>query len=100
MAKSPPKPGYVSPTPPTLTPSPTPPYESTLPIAVAVKLTPAFKVIFITVSFLTVLSLAVSVALVLYGKDTEDTRRLVETCSTTWKLGFGASVGLMGGKVL
>jgi hypothetical protein len=33
-------------------------------------------------------------------RDLLDDKRLAETCSTTWKLGFGAIVGLVGGKAL
>jgi hypothetical protein len=74
--------------------SPDPP-----PVA-SVNLTPAFKLVFITVVCLSILSLVASIALVLYGPRTEDAKRLIETCSTTWKLGFGAVVGLIGGKAL
>ncbi|HYV39675.1 MAG TPA: hypothetical protein VE988_28560 [Gemmataceae bacterium] len=50
--------------------------------------------------FLTVLSLGVSVYLVSQDNLSEDGKRLAETCSTTWKIGFGAIVGLIGGKAL
>lgn len=61
---------------------------------------PAFKLVFWSVLGLTILSLLVSVWLATWGKETEETKRLIETCSTTWKLGFGALVGLIGGKAL
>jgi hypothetical protein len=73
---------------------------SPLPAAAAIALTPTFKLVFISVLSLTILSLLVSLILVLYGRDTEDSKRLIESCSTTWKLGFGAIVGLIGGKAL
>lgn len=63
-------------------------------------ISPSFLLVFFTVLFLTVLSLAVSVYLVSRPDPTEETKRLIETCSTTWKLGFGAIVGLIGGKAL
>lgn len=64
------------------------------------RLTPAFKWVFLSVITLTLLSLAVSVYLVNSMNASEDARRLIETCSTTYKLGFGAIVGLVGGKAI
>lgn len=61
---------------------------------------PVFWPTFLTVSGLTVLSLAVSVYLAVVPQQSEEVKRLIETCSTTWKLGFGALVGLIGGKAL
>ncbi|MGO9273312.1 MAG: hypothetical protein ACLQOO_24260 [Terriglobia bacterium] len=63
-------------------------------------LTPRFKLVFFFVMGLTVLSLAVTVNLTLSANPSEDSRRLIETCSTTFKMGFGAAVGLLGGKTL
>jgi hypothetical protein len=60
----------------------------------------AFKMTFLAVLGLTVLSMAVSIALVFYGHDTDQAKHLAETCSTTYKLGFGAILGLLGGKAL
>jgi len=70
------------------------------PPAATLSLTPAFKLIFFSVLGLTVLSLVASFVLVIREQQTEETKRLAETCSTTWKLGFGAIVGLIGGKAL
>ena len=71
-----------------------------LPIA-AVPLSIGFHLVFLSVMGLTVLSLGVSFFLVLFpGTHPEDVTRLVETCSTTWKMGFGAIVGLIGGRAL
>ena len=62
-------------------------------------ISPFFKLIFRTVLGLTVLSLAVDVALImLINNPSEQAKGLIETCSTTWKMGFGAIVGLIGGK--
>jgi uncharacterized membrane protein YczE len=65
-------------------------------------LTPAFKLVFCSVLGLTVLSLGVSVylAIAYSPAPSEEIKRLIETCSTTWKMGFGAIVGLIGGKAL
>jgi hypothetical protein len=67
-----------------------------------VTLNPAFKLVFCSVLGLTVLSLGVSVyfALAYDSPPSEEVKRLIETCSTTWKMGFGAIVGLIGGKAL
>jgi hypothetical protein len=63
-------------------------------------LTPAFKLVISIVTGLTVLSLAVSISLALYHQKSDQINALIETCSTTYKLGFGALVGLIGGKAL
>jgi hypothetical protein len=71
------------------------------PIPVAtLTLSPIFKKIFNSVLVLTILSLVVSLALVIFPTQTDDVKRLIETCSTTFKMGFGAVVGLIGGKAL
>ena len=61
--------------------------------------TPMFRWIFSAVLGLTILSLAVSIALSLQpGPMSPQQASLFEACSTTWKLGFGAIVGLLGGR--
>lgn len=59
----------------------------------------AFWTVFIIVLILTIISLAVS-TLVAFYCETPSTLQtsLFETCSTTWKLGFGAIVGLISAK--
>ncbi len=67
---------------------------------------PGFKLILGTVAGLTVLSLVVSIGLGIFisrqpkRTDLTDLKNLVETCSTTFKMGFGAIVGLIGGKAI
>jgi hypothetical protein len=72
-------------------------------------LSPFFKLVFLTVLGLTILSLAVSLGLSLHigrlggqAKDLDlaSIKSMIETCSTTFKLGFGAIVGLIGGKAI
>ncbi len=59
---------------------------------------PSFKLAFFTVLGLTILSLLVSVLLVLQDRQSTEAKQLIDSCSTTWKMGFGAIVGLIGGK--
>jgi hypothetical protein len=47
---------------------------------------------------MTVLALVVNVLLSLFCGYTDQVRAAAETCSTTYKMGFGAIVGLIGGK--
>jgi hypothetical protein len=62
---------------------------------------PLFKFVLITVVGLTVLSLAVAVVLAtLYPQPSDQVKGLIETCSTTFKIGCGAVFGLLGGKAL
>jgi hypothetical protein len=56
--------------------------------------------VFLSVLVLTLLSFVASLILVLAPNQTEEVKRLLETFSTTWKLGFGAIVGLIGGQAL
>ena len=54
---------------------------------------PAFKLVFFSVLGLTVLSLIAGFVAVAFLEQTEDAKRFAETCSTTWKMGFGAIGG-------
>lgn len=47
---------------------------------------------------LTIISLAVALWLSDQTELSEQQKELFETCSTTWKMGFGAILGLIGGK--
>lgn len=49
---------------------------------------------------LTVLALLLNVLLAVFGSDSDQVKAAAETCSTTYKMGFGAIVGLIGGKAL
>ncbi|MEU6183370.1 MULTISPECIES: hypothetical protein [Streptomyces] len=48
---------------------------------------------------LTVLALILNVLLAAFGGDSEQVKAAAEACSTTYMMGFGAIVGLIGGKV-
>jgi len=61
-------------------------------------LSPRFKLIFATVVALTVLALLLNVLLALCGDGSQAVQAAAETCSTTYKMGFGAIVGLLGAK--
>ncbi|MFX0135620.1 MAG: hypothetical protein ACFFDN_18385 [Candidatus Hodarchaeota archaeon] len=57
-----------------------------------------FRPIFLTVVGLTFVSLVVCFYLSFKGELSTAQQQLFETCSTTWKMGFGAIVGLIGGR--
>lgn len=63
-------------------------------------LSPSFKLILWLAFSLTIASLTVGFCLAQWGRENEMMKELVSTCSTTWKIGFGAFIGLLGGKHL
>lgn len=66
-----------------------------------IPLTPAFKLVFISVLGLTVLSFLTNLFLVTFlDVPTPEAKVFIETCSTTYKMGFAAVIGLIGGKAL
>lgn len=70
--------------------------ESTEPISVPRN----FKLILLVTASLSVLSLAVAVFIANQSELSELQNDLFETCTTTWKMGFGAVIGLTGGKAI
>lgn len=55
----------------------------------------------LTLSFsLTLISAGASVLLAIYATPTDPVKSLIETFSTTWKIGCGAFFGLLGGTAL
>lgn len=64
-------------------------------------LTPAFKMIFLATLFFTTLSLVISILITIVNPSpSPELAQLLQTATTTWKIGFGATVGLMGAKSL
>lgn len=60
-----------------------------------------FKLVFVCVMVITVLSLVASVSIGIFvSKPTDAAKSAMETCTTLAKLGFGAIVGLLGGKAV
>ena len=68
------------------------------PRVVTFTLTPAFKLVFLSVLGITLLSIVLSCSLAVMGEPNEEKSALVQALLTTWKLGFGAIIGLLGGK--
>lgn len=56
--------------------------------------------VFFTVFFLTLVSLAAGIYLAVQEHQTESSAKLVQTMSESWKMGFACIVGLIGGKAL
>jgi hypothetical protein len=65
----------------------------------SVVLAPSFKLALLSVIGLTLLSLVVMVVMAITNAENDASKDLLTTCSTTFKMGFGAVVGLLGGKL-
>lgn len=63
------------------------------------ELSPTFKIVLLTVIAFTSLSFVGSLALT-FAKESDGTMQVLEMTVTTFKLGFGALVGLLGGKTI
>ncbi len=63
------------------------------------KITPAFRMVFVTVVALTLLSGGGSVWMAAQPSLTPPQSRLFENLTTTWQMGIGAIFGLLGSKV-
>ncbi|MFJ9915426.1 hypothetical protein [Actinacidiphila glaucinigra] len=60
-----------------------------------------FKLVFICVTVITLLTLVASLYIGIFvAKPTEAAKSAMDTCSTLANLGFGAMVGLLGGKAV
>ena len=60
----------------------------------------SFRMVFFSAVLLTILSLAGSILMALLGPANLHTNVILDMCSTTWKMGFGAILGLIGGRSL
>jgi hypothetical protein len=61
---------------------------------------PPFKLVFLTVTGLTVLTLGISVVLAVFIQHPDPSvANTIDATATIYKLGFGALAGLLGGKV-
>lgn len=59
-----------------------------------------FKIVFIVVIILTGISLVISTIVATFCPNPSTLQiSLFETCSTTWKMGFGTIMGMIGGKI-
>jgi len=86
-------------------PEPNPEAASANSSVFTVRLSPAFKWTFLSVLGLTVLCLLIGCTLVgltiRTGRDmTPQENAILDLCTSTFKLGFGAIIGLFGGKAL
>ena len=63
-----------------------------------VTLSPIFKLVFLSVLSITVLSMFITCALVAVHNETDQGKALFELFASITKMGFGAMVGLLGGK--
>ena len=64
-----------------------------------ISITPTFKLVFITVLGITVVPFFIACGLSFVENPTPLQLNLFETCSFSWKAGFGAIIGLIGGKI-
>mgnify|MGYP001589091898 CR=1 FL=1 len=60
----------------------------------------SYKTVFWVVVVLTFASLAASIFLATFPRQTDTLKEVVTTCNSTWKMGFGGILGLLAGKRL
>ncbi len=67
-----------------------------------IELPVSFKTVFWVVVVLTSVSLAVNALLAFFppAPQTDAVKKVLDACDSTWKAGFGAILGLLGGKRL
>jgi hypothetical protein len=64
----------------------------------AITVDPTFKLVFVSAVMLTLIAFAAWIVVAMYAPSTEAAHSLVSGCETLTKTGFGAVVGLLGGK--
>jgi hypothetical protein len=74
---------------------PAPPQPNTVLI-----LSPIFKLVFIAVLAITILSMLITCSLVALHDESDQGKALFELGASICKMGFGAMVGLLGGKAI
>jgi hypothetical protein len=77
----------------------------TQPSVITLTLTPTFKLVFLAVLGITVLAMILGCSLAMVGfgakgRPDPNLTAAMQACITTWKLGFGAIIGLLGGKAM
>lgn len=73
----------------------------TPPLATVTTVSPLFKLVFLSVTALTVLLLLLHVALAVGLESPSTTQQeLIDTVQTAWQVGFSGMLGLIGGKAL
>lgn len=81
--------------------TPPPPPPPTRPRIKQFFLDPKFKWSLICVAAFTFIALVANIALAVFvANPSDEVKVLIDTVSTTYKMGFGALVGLVGGKAL
>ncbi|MEV2261057.1 hypothetical protein AB0J13_20615 [Streptomyces anulatus] len=76
------------------------PQDGSAPVAVTT-VTAHFKMVFLAVLVITIGTLAANLYIAIFvEKPTEAAKSAMDTCSTLTNLGFGAIVGLLGGKAV
>lgn len=76
------------------------PRTKATPPVTRIVVTPAFKLVFLSVLGLTIALVIASICLAVFPTQTEAVKNVTGMCMTLCKSGFGAILGLLGGKVL
>ncbi|GGX65547.1 hypothetical protein GCM10010358_19900 [Streptomyces minutiscleroticus] len=93
--------GVANAAPNTVDPSSTVGQQDDSAVPAVTTITAHFKLVFICVALITVLTLMASLYIGIFvEKPTEAAKSAMDTCSTLANLGFGAMVGLLGGKAV